>query len=351
MNRDTKFFFLALTLAVAAPGVQAHKNGSQDANKALDAACAKIRNEKRAAQAFGSAASEAPRPPSKAIETKCRQRRAELKEASRKEKAAQAARRKQLKESKEKMAAQVPAAVAKDPSDTLAQSNFFDLGGLSDGGAAALPSAAVASPENRRADAATEMAKPRASLPTDFRSQAPPPPAPGTAGAPPAIINAALAAFYGGNALVRRGGMAIDTDGDLSNGDKGLAAVARRDPHRQAQTALTFSNGRSLDPTRVPYVVIPGGDRSARLGDLVLVEYQGRRTMAIVGDVGPRNKFGEGSMALARSLGINPDGVRGGVDSGVTYTFLGRGVGRSPRGEAEVVAALQQSETAMLAGR
>lgn len=144
---------------------------------------------------------------------------------------------------------------------------------------------------------------------------------------PEGFSPAAAKAFGGDPKLTRRGPMNIDTDGDLSHGDPALSALARRDPDRKGGTTLQYADGRSLDPTRVPYVVLPGGSRFARLGDLVRVEYNGRSALAVAGDIGPPNKFGEGSMALARTLGISPDGVRGGVESGVTYTFLGRNVG------------------------
>lgn len=160
---------------------------------------------------------------------------------------------------------------------------------------------------------------------------------------PEAFSTAAAKALGDGAGVVRRAGMAIDTDGDLSRGDPELSALARRDPDRKGGTNLLYADGRALDPTRVPYVVLPGGSRFARLGDLVRVEYQGRSALAVAGDIGPRNKFGEGSMALARSLGISPDGVKGGIESGVTYTFLGRNVG-SISGEKQLMSILAPGE-------
>lgn len=145
---------------------------------------------------------------------------------------------------------------------------------------------------------------------------------------------------------VRRGGLAIDTDGDLRGGDPALAALARRDPHRHPRTSLTYRDGRSLNPTDVPFIVIPIGDRSAKLGDFVVVEYEGRTALAVVGDRGPRNRFGEGSMALARSLGIDPSGTVGGVERGVKFSFLGHGVGR-PASAAALRKSLAQKAKAL----
>ncbi|MFA6319175.1 MAG: glycoside hydrolase family 75 protein [Elusimicrobiota bacterium] len=115
-------------------------------------------------------------------------------------------------------------------------------------------------------------------------------------------------------AMKVRAGMAIDTDGPVAGYDRRV----HPDPYRQRQTSLRYRDGSSLNPTTVPYVVVPIKNK-AMLGDLALVEYNGRKTLAIVGDCGPR--FGEGSVALAERLGIPASGISGGVDKGVTYSF------------------------------
>lgn len=182
--------------------------------------------------------------------------------------------------------------------------------------------------------------RPRADMPSSYNRPYSAPPAP--------LIGAALGAYNGGGKHVRTAGMAIDTDGDLRNADPALAALARRDPYRQAETSVRYKNGRSLDPTRVPYVVIPLGYTAARNGELVMVEYGGRSVLAVVGDRGPRHKFGEGSMALAVALGINPSGTSGGVGSGVKYTFLGQSVG-SLASEADMLSAMREKSLALQA--
>ena len=88
-------------------------------------------------------------------------------------------------------------------------------------------------------------------------------------------------------------------------------------------------------PTRSTYTIdsapfsgIPLS-RSHRGGDIAAVSYRGRVAYAIYGDRGPRTKIGEGSIALARALGIPSDPVRGGTQGGVTYiVFPGSGTGR-----------------------
>jgi len=116
--------------------------------------------------------------------------------------------------------------------------------------------------------------------------------------------------------------MAVDADGA---GD-----AWRSDPWGQPTTSLTYRGGRSVDPTAVPYFVLPiGFEREhpeVRLGDLAAVIHQGRVAFAIYADRGPRGKIGEGSIRLAQELGIDADPRRGGVGGGVIYVvFPGSG--------------------------
>lgn len=89
--------------------------------------------------------------------------------------------------------------------------------------------------------------------------------------------------------------------------------------------------GRYLDSERVAYIAIPPEltERlGVRVGDLAQVSYQGRQAWAVVGDVGPRGKIGEGSIALAVALGIPSSARSGGVGSGVNYAvWVGSGKG------------------------
>ena len=50
--------------------------------------------------------------------------------------------------------------------------------------------------------------------------------------------------------------------------------------------------------------------------------YRGTRIFGVVGDLGPRNKNGELSIAYARALGLNPDPRKGGTDKQeILYEF------------------------------
>lgn len=67
-----------------------------------------------------------------------------------------------------------------------------------------------------------------------------------------------------------------------------------------------------VDSRHVPFLVLPPqllGPGLARLGDLAVVynACNGKSEFAIVADRGPRDSIGEGSIALAASLGIGAD--------------------------------------------
>jgi hypothetical protein len=94
-----------------------------------------------------------------------------------------------------------------------------------------------------------------------------------------------------------------------------------------SKTAL--GDGTSLHPyvdsTQIPYISLPPEAKKAagmRLGDSVVVvnTTNGKVVEAILADVGPVGKIGEGSIKLAQDLGIGSTPRRGGVDSrSVTY--------------------------------
>jgi hypothetical protein len=68
-----------------------------------------------------------------------------------------------------------------------------------------------------------------------------------------------------------------------------------------------------------------------RPGDFAAVfnERNGTSSSAIFGDVGPSDRIGEGSVALAENLGIRSDARNGGTRRGILYVvFPGSGDGR-----------------------
>lgn len=93
-------------------------------------------------------------------------------------------------------------------------------------------------------------------------------------------------------------------------------------------TALVDSRWADRDPRRyvdsetVPYASVPRdltGQRGVRMGDVAIAIHKGVAVGAIVADVSPAGHWGEGSIALARALGLPADPRSGGVAMGVTW--------------------------------
>ena len=85
---------------------------------------------------------------------------------------------------------------------------------------------------------------------------------------------------------------------------------------------------RYVDSATVPYLAVPSDliRLGVHLGDVALVTRGEKSTPAIVADVGPPDKLGEGSIALAEALGVPSDPRHGGCSSGVSVR-LWRGSG------------------------
>lgn len=100
---------------------------------------------------------------------------------------------------------------------------------------------------------------------------------------------------------------------------------------------------RYVDASEIPYIVLhPKALNFARLGDFAtVVNFQnGKTSAAIVADDSTSNlPVGEGSIALAKALGINSDPRSGGTerDDVVYIIYPGSGNGR-PRGLQEIAA-------------
>ncbi len=100
--------------------------------------------------------------------------------------------------------------------------------------------------------------------------------------------------------------LAVDLDGSP------FACGPNHQRSDQCPTSLMLADPRGertpLDADRVPYVVIPSRGEFSRLtgvgvGDFGVVIKDGVVAPVIVGDTGPPNKLGEGSLALHRALG------------------------------------------------
>jgi hypothetical protein len=182
--------------------------------------------------------------------------------------------------------------------------------------------------------------------------------------------------LQGSTAFFYESGMTIDADGapnayhpdntgldDLANAGSpgnwyGLAKDADGEPFVQgpndpfpgyyvSATALADRTrpvndpARYVDASKIPFIVLPGSvarQLGARPGDFAAVFNQrnGKSSFAIFGDVGPPDRIGEGSVALAENLGIRSDARNGGARRGILFlVFPGSGNGR-PRPIEEI---------------
>jgi Fungal chitosanase of glycosyl hydrolase group 75 len=175
----------------------------------------------------------------------------------------------------------------------------------------------------------------------------------------------------GSPAFFYEAGMTIDADGapnayhpdntgldDLKNAGapgywEGLAKDRDGEPYVQgpddpfpgyyvSETALADRSKPVNDPTRyvdaskIPFVVLPGAlarEVGARPGDFAAVinRNNGKSSYAIFGDVGPSDRIGEGSMALAENLGVRSDARNGGARRGILYLLFPGSGNAQPR--------------------
>jgi hypothetical protein len=81
-----------------------------------------------------------------------------------------------------------------------------------------------------------------------------------------------------------------------------------------------------VNASTVPFIVLPleHHDFGGRLGDFgVVVDLaSGKVAYVTVADLGPPHNLGEGSVALAKALGVNPSPKNGGVGNGIAYVFF-----------------------------
>lgn len=137
-----------------------------------------------------------------------------------------------------------------------------------------------------------------------------------------------------------RSGMTVDADGS--------PRARQIDPTGQVNTSMRYADNKSVNAEVVPYMVLPGGayqKYGVKLGDMALVRNtdNGRMAVAVFADVGPRNKTGEGSMQLAREMGLNPSPTKGGTSKpSIEYLVLPNTHGTKPRNEQELMARIAE---------
>lgn len=91
-------------------------------------------------------------------------------------------------------------------------------------------------------------------------------------------------------------------------------------------TALQHENFLISNPRRyvnselVPFIVLPSNfPVKVKLGAKCAVTFNGKKVTGIYADIGPRFQLGEGSIAMAKLLGINSDPKRGGTEQKMLY--------------------------------
>jgi Fungal chitosanase of glycosyl hydrolase group 75 len=105
-------------------------------------------------------------------------------------------------------------------------------------------------------------------------------------------------------------------------------------------TSLTYRGSfgardpkRYVDASTIPFFVLPAPALHAghaRLGDFGAVSnrHNGKLAFAVLADIGPKTRIGEGSIALAKELDIPDSPLTGGVAGGIVYVvFAGSGNG------------------------
>jgi hypothetical protein len=111
---------------------------------------------------------------------------------------------------------------------------------------------------------------------------------------------------FPGNQIFWSSKMAIDADGPA--GGPGRLSGSQLDrASGQDDTTYHFPRtDKGLPSELIPYIVLPGGifrkNTGVKMGDLAVVIYKDKLTAAICGDVGPKQKIGEGSIRLHEAL-------------------------------------------------
>lgn len=133
--------------------------------------------------------------------------------------------------------------------------------------------------------------------------------------------------FAGGKKILRLPGGAVYIDADMDIDADGSPNARRLDPEfGQLQTSFNFpgqaGQAKFVNAEVVPYIALPGNNRRPserffrRMGlevsDVAAVIFRDKVEFALFADVGDTDKIGEGSIALAQSLGHDPFVVRGG---------------------------------------
>ncbi|HKG58357.1 MAG TPA: glycoside hydrolase family 75 protein [Pyrinomonadaceae bacterium] len=137
--------------------------------------------------------------------------------------------------------------------------------------------------------------------------------------------NTAILRFRDGT-IFFDGKMGLDADG---------SPYSRNTPGQtdQPETSYRYAvpGKPSVDADKVPFIVIPQGGFDANLGvevgDVAAVIYEGKVSYALVADLGPKCKIGEGSIQLHEELGHKVCRARNAAGECTNLNNLGIGSG------------------------
>lgn len=146
------------------------------------------------------------------------------------------------------------------------------------------------------------------------------------------LANAGLPSHWNGIITDRHGNPLVQQAGDPFSGYY-ISCTSLADKTKE------FSDPtRYVDATRIPYVALPEAiaeSGGAQLGDFAFVVNlrNSKSSFAIYADIGT---LGEGSVALAETLGISPNARHGGESDGVLYMFFPGSGNMKPRTTGEI---------------
>lgn len=148
------------------------------------------------------------------------------------------------------------------------------------------------------------------------------------------------------------GALFIESDLDTCSDGVRDKSIKQYDQHHQDEISM----GVPVNANAVPYIVLPIGFAAAhglRRGDAAVVLYKDRVAFAIFCEQGPREKIGEGSLALHRNLG--EERVKAGKvqDVGIprdVVTIVFKDSGNGKYQEPNVIAAIARERFLQLGG-
>lgn len=113
-----------------------------------------------------------------------------------------------------------------------------------------------------------------------------------------------------------------------------ISETKLRDPHKHHTDPCAY-----VDASAVPYISVARDlhkMHAIQPGDVAMVLCGDMGCAAVVADFGPAHKYGEGSIALAKALGIPSSPRTGGADFGVSYIIFPGSAAGWPRPLADI---------------